>query len=332
MIQLIAETAWHHEGDYNFMNHLIHSIIEKTKVDYIKLHITLDPDNYYHTDFPTYHSFDKRSLKKKEWEKLINIVNESNKKPFFLVNDPKAVDFCLSYDPELVEVHSVTLNDINLLHALRSNITKETKVVLGVGGCTLNEIEHAINEIKTDNIVLMFGFQNYPTKYEDINFRKVQKIMKLYPKYEYGYADHSAWDEPNNILITLFGAAMGMSYVEKHVTTEYGKQRTDWNSSISIGMINELYEKLKILSDCNGTGFLELNEAEKKYSIYGPMKKAAIVNRNLLSTQILQKEDFSFKRTKQISDLSQLDVINLIGKTLSADVAKGNVLYKKYFD
>ena len=37
MVQLIAETAWHHDGDYAFFNDLIAAIC-KTDVDYIKLH------------------------------------------------------------------------------------------------------------------------------------------------------------------------------------------------------------------------------------------------------------------------------------------------------
>ena len=50
----------------------------------------------------------------------------------------------------------------------------------------------------------MFGFQNYPTKYKNINLEKVRKIQSMYPKLKFGYADHTAWNEPNNELITLF--------------------------------------------------------------------------------------------------------------------------------
>jgi len=46
MIKLIAETAWHHEGDFIFMKNLISDIINKTKTDIIKMHVTLDLDEY----------------------------------------------------------------------------------------------------------------------------------------------------------------------------------------------------------------------------------------------------------------------------------------------
>ena len=40
----------------------------------------------------------------------------------------------------------------------------------------------------------------------------------------FGYADHTAWNEENNGLITLLVSSNGMDFIEKHVTTEYGKE------------------------------------------------------------------------------------------------------------
>ena len=46
MTKLIAETAWHHEGDYDFMKNLVTSICKLSKADIVKFHITLDLDEY----------------------------------------------------------------------------------------------------------------------------------------------------------------------------------------------------------------------------------------------------------------------------------------------
>ena len=40
-MKLIAETAWHHDGDYKFFKNLVQQICNKTKADYIKFHLTL---------------------------------------------------------------------------------------------------------------------------------------------------------------------------------------------------------------------------------------------------------------------------------------------------
>ena len=75
--------------------------------------------------------------------------------------------------------------------------------------------------------------------------------MNLFPEFSFGYADHTAWNEPNNILITLMGAALGMDFIEKHVTNVYGKKRVDWESTVSIDMFNEIADKLEILSNAS---------------------------------------------------------------------------------
>ena len=91
-----------------------------------------------------------------------------------LMNDTKAIEFGLSLNPEYAEIHSVCLNDVFMLKTLKKNVSKETKIVLGVGGTSIDEVEHAINFLKNPNTILMFGFQNYPTVYEDVNVPRLK--------------------------------------------------------------------------------------------------------------------------------------------------------------
>jgi N,N'-diacetyllegionaminate synthase len=128
------------------------------------------------------------------------------------------------------------------------------------------------------------------------------------------------------------GAALGMNYVEKHVTTQYGKERTDWQAAISIDQFNDLVDKLKTLDQCNGNGLLKLNEGEKNYSIFGPNKKAAFLTRNMISGETLQKADIAFKRTSQLSNTSQTEVWDLIGKKAIANYTKGELIIENKFE
>jgi len=331
-MKLIAETAWHHDGDFKFFKKLVETISHETDTDYIKFHLTLDVDEYMHIDHPGYSWAKDRIFSIDQWDELFSIVTNCNKKLMFLFNDKKAIDFGMTYNPELVEIHSVCLNDIKLLNHLKGKIDNEIGVVLGIGGTDLDEIEHAIEILGSSNIVLMHGFQNYPTKYEDINFHKIKKIMQIYPKFNHGYADHTAWDNENNTLITLLGAALGMNFIEKHVSIDTGEGRTDWQAAISIDQFIDIQEKLKTLSIANGNGLLKMNEGEKTYSTFGIMKKAAILNKNVKKGEKLKLTDFDFKRTGQNSDLSQLDIINSIGKVFTNNHIKGQCINKRNLD
>ena len=330
-MKLIAETAWHHEGDYNFMENLVKQIVNNTNTDIVKMHITLDLEEYMSTDHENYKLQKPMLFSKDQWNKLIKIVKHKNKELMLLMNDTKAIEFGLSFNPEYAEIHSVCLNDIFMLEKLKLNIQNETKVVLGVGGTNIDEIENVINYLKHSKTILMFGFQNYPTVYEDVNLNKIRKLMKLFDKFEFGYADHTAGDNELNELITLLGAASGMNYVEKHVTTHYGEKRLDWNAAISINMFNDLHKKLMILEKLNGNGLLSMNSGELSYSVFGPMKKAAVLKLDKLKGNKLKLSDIKFTRTKEVSDMSQMDIINSIDKTISRDLKKGTVLTSKHF-
>lgn len=330
MIKLIAETAWHHDGDYDFMSNLIDSIVQKSRVDIIKLHITLDIDEYMDVEHPAYDYLKKRMFAPGQWNVFIDRIKKSGKEIMLLLNDTKAVEFAENFNPDYIEIHSVCLNDYHLLTKIK-NSKLNIPIVLGIGGSDLYEIENAIDYLNWENIILMHGFQNYPTKYEDVNIAKIRKIIKLYPAFDHGYADHTAWNETFNTFISLIGASQGMKYLEKHVTIKPGKRRTDWQAAISIEQCNEISKYLHILSQCEGNGSLKLNKGEKEYAIIGLNKKAAVSNRTITSGETLQFEDISYKRVADSVDYKQIEICELIGKTAKVKIDKNKAILKEDF-
>lgn len=327
--KLIAETAWHHEGDFTFFNKL-NSALLKTKGDIIKYHITIDADEYMDSKYSLFPSLKKWLFSRNQWEEIIWQTLNSGKEILFLVNDTKAVDFVSKYNPGMIEIHSVCLNDIHLLNAVKSTFGSTPIVFLGIGGSTLYEIERAISVLQNSKIVLMFGFQNYPTNYADINLLKMRKIMNLYPEFTFGYADHTAWDNSMNHFISLIVASQGMKYLEKHVTIEYGKERCDWISAINTEMFDHLSDAIAIIDEIAGNGNLELNVAEQNYSIFGPMKKAAITSKSVKKGESISGSNISFKRTQEISDLSQIQALDSFGNSFLMDLKSNTILLKSH--
>jgi sialic acid synthase SpsE len=326
MINLIAETAWHHEGDFSFMKDLVRKICTDSYVNIIKMHITLDLNEYICVDHDAYEALKSWVFNEEQWAELFGIVRSYGKDLMLLLNDTKAVRFVAQFNPEIVEVHSVCLNVPRLQKSILKHISTNTKIVIGVGGCTLEEIGNAVEVFEDREIVLMFGFQNYPTRYEDVNLRKLRKLQAIFSNKKFGYADHTAWDEDDNELVTLLVSANNMEYIEKHVTTQYGQQRCDYSAAISIDQINRLATKIKVLNNICGDGSLELNRAEQSYSVYGPMKMAAIAKYKLKKGDVLHMNKIHFCRTPQITSMSQIDLLKSIGKRLIKDVKAGQII------
>lgn len=330
-MKIIAETAAHHEGDYRFIETLVDKIAQ-SRASIAKLHVTLSIDEYMTEDHSVYKLLQTWMFDEQQWQHLISHLRSHKKELMLLTNDTKAVEFAKKAGADYLEIHSVALNDLRLLAAAREVIGPRTKLVLGVGGSTLEEIENAISFINSSDIVLMFGFQNYPTQYSDINFNKIRRIMALYPGFEFGYADHTAWDEPNNMLVTMMGAALGMTYVEKHVSHVPGEKRADAAAVVSFDYLEQLAKNIEVLEACNGDGSLLLNSGEQKYCVFGAMKKAAIVCSPVAAGDTLTLDSIEFKRTGQTSLLSQLDAIQLIGKRAKVDLVPGQLLQRSNFE
>ncbi len=326
MINLIAETAWHHEGSFSFMKNLINKICADSDVNTVKMHITLDLDEYMCVDHDAYETLKSWMFNEEQWSELIAIVRSYDKDLMLLLNDTKAVQFAAQFNPEIVEVHSVCLNVPRLQKSILTHISSTTKIVIGVGGCTLEEIGKAIEVFNKRETILMFGFQNYPTRYKDVNLGKIRKIQKIYSNKKFGYADHTAWDEDNNELVTLLVSANNMEYVEKHVTTQYGQQRCDYSAAISIDQLNRLARKIRVVDSICGDGSLPLNKAEQNYSIYGPMKMAAIAKYELKKGDVLSMNEVHFCRTSQITSMSQTDLLESIGLKFTKDIKSGQII------
>lgn len=330
-MKLIAETSWHHEGDFSFMKNLLSEITNNTKTDIIKMHITLDLDEYMDQNHELYNKLKPMLFNIDQWNELISIVKKNSKELMLLCNDSKAIEFAMTCQPEFVELHSVCLNVPHLQNSIIENLDTNTKIVIGVGGCTINEVDAAIQVFKNRETILMFGFQNYPTKYEDVNIEKIRNIQSMYPNLKFGYADHTGWNEKNNELITMLVASNSMSFIEKHVTTHYGIERMDYSAAISLEMLNSLKDKMELLKRIKGDGLIKLNSGEKSYSQYGPMKMAAIAKYDLEIGHILSINDISFRRTKKKTKMSQIDFKSVIGTPLIKPISKNDIFDWFYF-
>ena len=153
----------------------------------------------------------------------------------------------------------------------------------------------------------------------------------MFPEFKFGYADHTGWDHDYNELITLFGAAMGVEFIEKHVTPDFGKNRTDYSAAISLDMIYSLKEKLNILTECMGNGKFELNSGEMAYSEVGPLKKAPILIKDVAKGDNLTWRSIKFQRTNKRSDIKQNEVKFYINKSFNSSYKSGHVLTKDLF-
>lgn len=324
---LIGETAFHHEGDKDFLKQLIDEGVD-AKVDAIKFHLLLNLNDYFVHNHEAFSDLEQWLFSEADWEEIITYNESKGVDTIVLCNDPKSVDFAINYKGnsiKAIELHATGLNDYYLL---KKAAGFDGTIMLGVGGSTIDEISYAIevlNELGKDDILLMYGFQNYPTRYEDINLKKMVKLRELFGL-PIGYADHTDPLNEHNEIISTLGLTMGVNICEKHYTHAFGEKRIDSQAAISLDQLKKIRSLMDIITTTVGNGSLKMSEAELSYGNTGPMKKAIVASDDIKEGEVITMENISFKRTNESTYMLQSFLPKIIGLKANKDIKKDHFI------
>jgi N,N'-diacetyllegionaminate synthase len=323
---IIAETALNHEGDFEFLKRMV-TDIASMKLNAVKFHLLLNVDSYMQKNHPLKEKTKKWMFSKEQWRQIITLSNQKGLDVIALCDDVESVVFLKekAINVNSIEIHASGLNDLFLLKSLEGF---KGRVILGVGGSEIHEIHSAIKqlgEIDIHEILLMYGFQSYPTDYNQINLAKICLFQRIF-NLPIGYADHTAFNDPHNAFISVLAASMGFNILEKHYTPEFGKERIDYHAAVGMDTMKEIRDLMAIALAVYGRETLDMSVAEKNYGNVGPMKKAIVARRNIKAGESLKEEDMCFKRTAEESFMTQLDIKKLINLQVNKDLAEDEVI------
>jgi len=323
---IIAETAYNHEGNLRYLYRMIDEI-STLHINAIKFHLLLDPESYMTKNHPLFPNIKKWIFSTKQWDKIINYTNKKGLDIITLCDDVESIKYITKNKKKIqaIELHATSLNDYFMLTEASQFLGQ---VFLGTGGSSLDEICYAIDLLKLkqkNDLVLMYGFQSYPTNYPDVNLSKMIKLRDLF-KLPVGYADHTRYDDPNNELISIAAAMMGFWILEKHYTLDYGKKRIDYHAAVGKKQMKKIKELMKIALSIHNNGNLAMSKPEKAYGNIGPMKKAIVAKRDIKKGEKLSLNNMWFKRTSEESTVKQNQLLLLNGCRTKCFIKKDEII------
>jgi sialic acid synthase SpsE len=323
---IIGETAYNHEGDINYLHKMIDDIAE-LELNAVKFHLLLKPESYLQKRHPMIEEYRKWIFNEQQWGEIIDYSNKKGLDVIALCDDVESIEYILKNNKEVcaIELHATGLNDYFLLESVSKF---NSVIILGVGGSTMDEIWYAVDFLKSrgkNEIILMYGFQSYPTKYTDINLAKMLKIKNLF-NLPIGYADHTAFDDPNNEIISVMAAMVDTNILEKHYTPDYGKERIDYHAAVGKEQMLRIKELMKLALTVYGDGELKMSKAELEYGNVGPMKKAVVAKTDIKKGEKLSFDNLWFKRTEEGSSIKQYQFLQLIGLEATKDIKEDEII------
>jgi sialic acid synthase SpsE len=326
MPYIIGETAYNHEGSINYLNRMVDDIAQ-LKLNAVKFHLLLNPNSYITKKHELFSKYKEWIFHPKEWEGIINRARQKKLDVIALCDDVESLRFINKKFGRIkaIELHATGINDYFLLE--EASKFKGT-VILGIGGSSLDEIKYAIDFLNNrgkSEILLMYGFQSYPTRYAEINLLKMSKIKNLF-NYDVGYADHTSFDDPNNELISVMAAMGGFSILEKHYTPDKGVKRIDFQSAVGKDEMQRIKKLMSLALTVYGSGNINMSLAEIDYAKIGPMKKALVAKRGIKKDQKITLNNVWFKRTYESSAVKQNQILSFIGLKTTKNIKKDEII------
>jgi N,N'-diacetyllegionaminate synthase len=322
---LIAETAYLHQGDLAYLKKMIKAA-SKAKADAIKFHALFDIDDYMTSTHPIYDSLKTWMFTKDEWDDIVEEPHENGLDVIMLCDDIKSLEhFSKSKLISGIELHATSINDIFMLKAL---LKFKGLAILGIGGCSIDEIDYAVSTLKgggKNDILLMFGYQNYPTDYNKIYLSRMLKL-KEYFNLPIGYADHTEYNDKNNEIISTLPVLFGCNVLEKHFTLKKGDERLDFHSAVGPEQLTTIKQLMGLFYSVAGHDKRTIAVEEQQYGIIGPNKKAIVAKHDLKKGQTIKLDDLWYKRTHEESHVEQRHLPKILGKKLGRAVHRNELI------
>lgn len=322
---IIAEIANTHTGSFKKLEKIVSQTIQ-TKTDAIKFQF-FNTSDLLVPNHPEYDLFKRLEFSNLQWKKIFDHLKKYKIKicvDVFSINKAK---FANKLGTDIFKIHSSDISNIDLLKYLaRTN----KPIILSCSGCNINEIDNAIHILKNNGksqIILMHGFQGFPTKISDINLDRIKTFQTLYDL-PIGYSDHVSGDSEYNIYLPLIALGMGAHIIEKHITLERRLKEEDYESSINPDEFKKFVKIIRDSMSSKGNPSLEISGSELNYR--KRMKKIPVSKHNLTQNYHIKYSDIVLKRLDNYH--SGLSIDKLIDGITKTNISKNFELYEKNID
>ena len=164
-IIFIGEGGQGHEGKISNIKEYIRAA-SKTKFNFLKFHI-IYADELATKDYKYYNFFKTLEFNQSQWLEASIYAKKNNVNLAFDVLGERSLKIAELCNSRLIKIHSTDIYNYELHKKI--NQSKIKNVLLSVSGCHLIEIKKAIHNLNKKKIILIYGYQNYPTLSKKLN-------------------------------------------------------------------------------------------------------------------------------------------------------------------
>ena len=180
-----------------------------------------------------------------EYRKIARHADERGVHWFASPWDVPSVEFLEAMDAVAFKVASACLTDDELLIAIRDT---GKPVLLSTGMSTMEEIEHAVDTLGVDRLIVLHTTSTYPCPAEESNLLTLQTLKARFDV-PVGYSGHE-----RGLQVSIAATALGASVVERHITLDRTMWGSDQAASVEPQGLTHLVRDIRIVETALGDG------------------------------------------------------------------------------
>ncbi len=188
-----------------------------------------------------------------EYQEIDRYCKERNIAWFASCWDEQSVDFIAQFNVPCYKIASASITDDNLLCHTRA---KGRPIMLSTGMSTLEQIDHAIEVLGKEDLIILHTTSTYPALYEELNLRVIPMLKQRY-NVPVGYSGHET-----GLSTTIASVALGACVVERHITLDRAMWGSDQAASVEPQGFMRLVRDIRLVEKAMGDGVKRVIERE----------------------------------------------------------------------
>jgi N-acetylneuraminate synthase len=168
--------------------------------------------------------------------------------------DRLSLDFIDAFDPPCYKIASACLVDDDLLRCHRQ---KARPILLSTGMSSVEEIDHAVNVLGAEALMLLHCTSAYPSRVEELNLNVIPWLAERYDV-PVGYSGHEV-----GLVTTTAAVVLGACLVERHLTLDRAMWGSDQAASMEPQGMARLVKDIRAIERAMGDGVKRIYDSER---------------------------------------------------------------------
>jgi N,N'-diacetyllegionaminate synthase len=328
-VAVICEVASAHGGDADRMIALLDAA-DAADADWVKLQI-FSTERLVAKENGSFPVFKSLELDKAQWERVFSHAAGLRPRLIAEVFDMESLE--LVAKETVVAGYKIPTADLGDAEFVAAVCRQGKPVFIAVGGASVAEIDAIFDQVSRHpevELVLLHGFQNFPTRLEDSLLSRIPWLKARYGC-QVGFADHvDAEDAEMARTLPAMAIAAGATVIEKHITLDRAAQGFDYYSALNPGEFASFVGHMRRV--CTAVGSPDegrLTPAETEYR--NKMKKFAVVGKPIIRGTRLGDAVIEYQRTS-IPGLTRKEVESRANVRVVSDVEAGCVIEEGHLE